>query len=147
MKTRYPLLYFAFLLAVAIGLSQTPFDKPLPSVPVAPALAAVPAELPILEGTWEGSWTDTLYNVTGSMTIEISVDGTDYFASGTIDVSEINAGLGTLSGSGSGSTDGATFSGTFDCASLGSGTATIGGAFKIGDKVQAVGSGSGKAAK
>lgn len=143
MNTRYPFLYFAFLIAVAMGLSQTSLDKSLSPAPITPALAAEPAELPLLEGTWQGSWTDTLYNVTGSMTIEIAVDGSDYSATGTIDVSEINAGLGTLNGTGSGSSDGVTLSGTFDCANLGSGTATIGGAFKIGNKVQAVGSGSG----
>jgi len=143
MRVRYPLIYFGILLVAAVGLSLTPGDEIPTHLTFPPALAAEPADLPLLEGTWEGSWTDTLYNVTGSMTIEVSVDGSDYFATGSIDVSEIDADLGTLNGTANGSSDGALISGTFDCANLGSGTASIGGAFKVGGKVQATGSGSG----
>jgi len=143
MRTRYSLIYFLLLLAVGFALSLTTTQETPVPLAVTPALAAEPAEIPILEGTWRGSWTDTLYNVTGSMTIEITVDGSNYSATGTIDVSEIDAGLGTLSGSASGTYDGATLNGTFDCANLGSGIATIAGSFKAGGKVQAGASGSG----
>ena len=143
MKSRYPVLYFTLLVTVALGLSMTPTEDAPGPLAITPALAAIPADIPILEGTWEGSWTDTLYNVTGNMTIEVSVDGNDYFATGSIDVTQIDASLGTLNGSASGNYDGAVLTGSFDCTSLGSGTASIGGAFKTAGKIQAGGSGSG----
>lgn len=143
MKARYPVFYFTLLVAVAIGLSLTATDEAPTPLVVTPALAAIPADIPLLEGTWEGSWTDTLYNVTGNMTIEVSVDGNEYFATGSIDVTEIDAGLGTLNGNASGTYDGAVLTGSFNCTNLGSGTASIGGAFKTEGKIQAGGSGSG----
>lgn len=143
MKNRGPLLYFAFLLTVGLGLTLTTRPEAPTPMTIAPAFAAEPADLPPLEGTWEGSWTDTLYNVTGSMTLTISKDGDDYFANGTIDVTEIDPTLGLLSGSAQGTSDGTTITGTFECANLGSGTASIGGALKAGGKVAADGSGSG----
>jgi hypothetical protein len=144
MKNRAPLMYFACVLALCAGLFLThPAEGPAP-VSVPPALAAEPAELPPLEGTWSGSWTDTLYDVTGSMTVEIVQDGDSWSATGSIDVTEIGiGGLGVLNGSASGTSDGVTITGTFDCANLGSGTATIGGALKVNGQVQAAASGSG----
>jgi hypothetical protein len=85
--------------------------------------------IPDLTGTWVGTWADTVYLAGGSMTWEISRDGSDYTASGTIDFTYF--GMGLLSGSAEGNITSAfadhVMEFTFEAAMIGNGSGTING--------------------
>jgi hypothetical protein len=92
-------------------------------------LAAVDT-IPDLVGTWVGAWEDTVYpGAGGSMTWQISRDGADLTASGTIDFSYF--GMGLMSGSAEGTVTSAftdhTLEFTFQAAGIGSGEGSVNG--------------------
>jgi hypothetical protein len=58
------------------------------------------AALPAVAGKWTGMWNDTRYNVSGALTGDFTITGTTFNGMGTIDLSQI--GLGTETGTASG---------------------------------------------
>lgn len=86
--------------------------------------------IPDLVGTWVGTWEDTIYvGAGGAMTWEISRNGAEYSASGTIDFSYFAMGL--MSGTAEGTVV-STFADhelefTFEAAGIGSGAGTVSG--------------------
>ncbi len=125
---RPPSVYALALVVLATILS---LGNPSPSwkPPIAGAIVVNgPTAVPDLTGHWEGTWTDTRYAVSGAMTLDIALNGNDYSATGTIDVSEIDPILGTLSGTASGTITGNTMSFDFGATDLGTGS----GAFTDG---------------
>lgn len=113
----YSLLLFAGAFVLSVATS--------PDLRVAPARASAtlqPEAVPELVGSWEGSWTDTRYNVSGPMNMEITLDGDTYNAVGTIDVTEASGGiLRELIGTATGTLSGNSMAFTFECTDLGSG--------------------------
>ena len=127
-------VYLVVVFLVAAGIAH---HHGVPNS-VSPATAGTVVRVgpvPDLMGSWQGTWSDTVYSVNGAMTLQISLSGNDYTATGTIDVSQIDPSLGTLSGSASGTLNGDLLDFTFSCTDLGNGT----GSFDGGD---ASGSGS-----
>ncbi len=88
--------YFTLLALVLVALSGTAF-RSTPHVPATAAGAASAADLSNLDGTWTGTWQDTIYGVGGDMTFDFNVAGSVF--EGTIDLSML--GLGVQSGSAS----------------------------------------------
>lgn len=83
------------------------------------------AVVPDLSGTWEGTWSDTRYFVDGALNLDIARNGDDYTATGTIDVSQIDPVLGTLSGTATGTIVGNTMTFSFNATNLGTGSGTF----------------------
>lgn len=127
-RTIWPFLYMAGLILVAGVLG---FSGPNGSPEVRGEVVLAAADtIPDLVGTWVGTWEDTVYaGAGGSMTWQISRDGSDLTASGTIDFSYF--GLGLLPGTADGSITSAfadnTLEFTFQAAMIGSGEGTING--------------------
>lgn len=140
MKVRLPLVYLIaiFALATCLALVTRPsVVKPAHAAPSAVGL------FPDLEGTWEGSWADTVFFVAGAITFEVTRDGDAYFGEGSIDVTLIDPKVGVVGGSGSGSLSLGVLSGSFSAASLGSGTVTVTAVTGRGEvQAEATGSGS-----
>jgi hypothetical protein len=135
--------YTIGLLALALGLSFGTTAKLQP--PPAHAITVVgPAAVPDLSGTWEGSWSDTRYSVSGSMSLVIALNGADYSATGSIDISEIDLLLGQLNGTATGTISGNTMSFSFSATNLGTGTGTFtdGGATGTGTVTAPLGFGA-----
>jgi len=127
MRLRYGILYPIIVFSLAAGLAVA-VDSPRPAVDsfIAPTPAvAAPALLPDISGQWTGTWTDTIYSVSGALTFDIAVNGSAYTATGTIDVGSINSTLGVLLGTALGTSTATTIDGTFNVANLGNGTVTI----------------------
>jgi len=117
MKVKHPVFYLvAFFCGAGLLAAVSPPSSTV-NLAVGEADAVNPAVMPLLTGSWSGSWTDTLYGVTGPMTFVIWPEGNTYVATGTIDVSSL--GLGVLPGSAVGTDNGAVLSGTFNCTSPG----------------------------
>jgi hypothetical protein len=76
-------------------------------------------------GHWSGTWTDTVFNVSGTMEVWISRDGDTFTVTGTIGLSELS--LGSSSGTAEVSFIGNLITFTFSDAVLGSGSGTING--------------------
>jgi len=84
--------------------------------------------IPDITGTWEGTWEDTIYQATGSMSWTIVQEGSEMFGMGTIDVTQ--AGGGVHEGLGSGAIimrDRQTLTFTFEGDMLGEGTGVLSG--------------------
>lgn len=105
LRTYLTLLITVALVSAAVGTLGGRESTP-------PALAPTDAAqfLPDIEGSWTGTWEDTLYMVSGAVTCEIIVDGNNWSAVGTIDLSSV--GLGVMPGTASGTVAGNTL--TFD---------------------------------
>lgn len=123
MNKRHSLLYLGGIFAAATiaALLAGPYASLEPRAAHADPFLG----LPDIAGTWSGTWADTVYFVTGAMTIDIEVNGNSYTATGTIDVSQINPILGVLAGSGSGTVSGSVLTGTFSATDLGTGQGTL----------------------
>ncbi len=143
MRTKYPLIYMLVLLAVAGVLSLAANNSDGPAWEPTAAVAAMPTILPLLEGTWAGSWTDTVFNVSGPMTFVIWGEGSGYVATGTIDISNISPALGVLSGGATGVENGGSLDVTFNCTELGNGSVVLSPVKSAGGAMSATGSGSG----
>lgn len=143
MRTKYPLLYMLVLFAAAGLLALTGADENGPTFDPSPALATSPLAIPMLEGTWSGSWTDTVFAVGGPMTFVIWAEGSDYVANGTIDVSSIGSALGVLNGTATGLDSGASLDVTFDCTELGNGSVVLMPVKSASGTLNATGSGTG----
>ncbi len=142
MKNRNPLLYTLGLFAAASLLSLA--TGPRGGNTITPeANAAGHLALPQLEGTWSGTWTDTLYAVGGAVTLVIWAEGTDFVASGTIDVTSISGALGVLSGGAIGLNNGVSLDIDFNCTDLGGGTVVLTPVKTAGAALSASASGSG----
>jgi len=127
-RSIWPLVYMAGLLLVVGVLG---FSGPQGSSDAGgEAIFAAADTIPDLVGTWVGTWEDTIYvGAGGSMTWQISRDGSDLTASGTIDFSYF--GLGLLPGTAEGTVTSAfadnSLDFTFQAASIGSGEGTVTG--------------------
>ncbi len=73
--------------------------------------------LPSLAGSWSGTWMDTRYNVSGAITAVLQQNGTNFTATGTIDLTAL--GLGPWNGTAMGTISGNTVTFTFTSASVG----------------------------
>ena len=138
MRLRYGLIWTVLVFTAALLLRTFPVSAPrgagavalprgLAGAVAAPARAdGVSALFTDITGTWTGTWQDTIYFVSGSITMNISsTDGVSYTATGTIDVGQIDPSLGVLNGTASGTVSGTTLTGTFDCTNLGNGSFTL----------------------
>jgi hypothetical protein len=76
-------------------------------------------------GVWNGTWTDTVFHVSGPATCTIAKSGDSYTASGTIGLASI--GFGLVGGTAAGTADGSTLSFTFSAAGFGSGSGALAG--------------------
>lgn len=119
MNKRHSLFYLGGLFAVATLAAL--LMGPNASIEPRAAHADARGALPDIAGTWNGTWADTVFFVSGALSIDIQVDGDSYTATGTIDVSQINPLLGVLKGSGSGTATGSVLTGTFSATDLGTG--------------------------
>ncbi len=86
-----------------------------------------------LAGAWRGTWTDTRYNVSGTLEATFTVSGDAVRATGTIGLQSL--GLGDETGSGSGTISGQNLGFTFSASTVGSGAGTL--------SITGTGSGSG----
>jgi hypothetical protein len=124
-RSKWPAIYIAVLLVAAViftvwrmgGDTQTHGE----------AAPAIPGDIPDMVGTWVGTWTDTIYSVTGNLTWEITQDGDDLAATGTIDLSNLGMGQepGTATGSVVTTRSGRAVSFSFESATVGNGSGTI----------------------
>ncbi len=87
--------------------------------------------IPDIVGTWEGTWEDTIYMVSGSMSWTISPDRYDYIGSGTIDLTAL--GLGAQEGSAGGGITRQALEFTYEANSVGSGNGVLTGNSLVGD--------------
>jgi hypothetical protein len=82
--------------------------------------------LPALTGIWSGTWTDTRYSVSGTLTnIVLTQTATTLTGTGTIGLASL--GLGTQSGTATGTISGNVITFTFTAAVIGSGSGTLNG--------------------
>ena len=127
-RSIWPLVYMAGLLLVVGALG---FSGPHGSSEARGEVILAAADtIPDLVGTWVGTWEDTIYVwASGAMTWQISRDGSDLTASGTIDFSSF--GMGLLPGTAEGSITSAfadnTLEFTFQAVGIGSGAGTVTG--------------------
>ena len=66
---------------------------------------------------WVGTWTDTRYNVSGTLNATFTVNGSTVTATGVIGLASL--GLGNETGSGTGTVSGQTLTFTFSSATVG----------------------------
>lgn len=86
--------------------------------------------LPNLTGKWTGTWKDTVYNVSGTLSVTFSRDGLTITATGSIDLSVL--GLGEKTGSGTGTVDENSITFTFTASGVGNGQGTVSGSSATG---------------
>lgn len=96
-------------------------NQTLPTGPTDPGVQ--PSSFAFLAGTWAGTWTDTRYNVSGSLQATFTVNGSIVTATGVIGLGVF--GLGDEPGSGSGTESGQTLDFTFSAATVGSGSGSL----------------------
>ena len=86
------------------------------------AITALP--LPSLAGTWSGTWVDTRYGVSGTITnVVLTQTATTFGGTGTIDLSSL--GLGSQNGTATGTISGNTVTFNFTAAGIGSGSGIL----------------------
>ena len=78
-----------------------------------------------LAGNWAGTWTDTRYNVSGTLQATFTVNGTTVNATGVIGLASL--GLGNEPGTGTGTISGQALNFTFTAATVGSGSGVLAG--------------------
>lgn len=83
------------------------------------------AELPSLAGDWLGSWQDTIYSVGGELDMTFEVAGSQYDATGVIDLRSL--GLGDEPGTLTGQANGDLLTFDFQAATVGTGSGTLNG--------------------
>jgi hypothetical protein len=76
-----------------------------------------------LAGNWSGTWTDTRYNVSGTLSASFTVNGSTVNATGVIGLESL--GLGNESGTGVGTVSGQTLNFTFSASTVGNGSGTL----------------------
>jgi hypothetical protein len=119
---RTSLVYLAALFVIAAAFAFTGEDD-------APrafgrATSAVPDSIPDLVGMWVGTWQDTVFpDADGDISWEITQDGSDFAATGSIDFSCF--GLGSVPGTASGTITRETLEFTFEAPAAGSGAGAI----------------------
>jgi hypothetical protein len=89
-----------------------------------------PVEFAFLVGTWTGTWTDTVFNVEGTLSATMAMSGSDVEATGVIGLQAL--GLGDEQGVATGMIDGDTLTFTFEAASVGDGEGTFSGGIGSG---------------
>ncbi len=118
-------LYMAILFTVAALLSLAgaqPAERPAPRTTGSTASMIVPD----LSGSWTGTWHDTVYDVQGDVMMEVAIDGTNWSANGTIDLSDIFwPGIGVMTGTATGTLSGNTLTFSFTAADVGTGNGTL----------------------
>jgi hypothetical protein len=82
-------------------------------------------EFEYLIGTWTGTWTDTRFNVSGSLSATMAMNGNAVEATGTIGLQSL--GLGDEPGTATGTVDGNAISFTFNADTVGSGEGSVAG--------------------
>ena len=113
-------LILAAALAAAVGGPAAP--EP------ARAIVAVDKASPDLEGSWKGTWEDTVYQVSGAVTMDVTANLLGYDATGTIDLTSINPVWGVRSGTATGTLAGDELTFTFTADMVGNGSGTLNGA-------------------
>jgi hypothetical protein len=81
------------------------------------------SQFQFLEGTWTGTWTDTRYNVSGTLQATFVADGNTVTATGVIGLASI--GLGNETGTATGTVSGNTVTFTFASSTVGTGSGTL----------------------
>ena len=99
---------------------------------------ATPSPFSSLEGTWVGTWTDTRYDVSGTLQANFTVNGSAVTASGEIGLESLGLGKETGSGTGTVSGDMLNFTFTADTVGAGTGSLNAGGAGSGGGTVTGV---------
>ncbi len=132
-RSKWPAIYVIGLLAVASALAfsgvgeRTEVERD--------AWTARPDTLPDLAGIWIGTWEDTIVQVGGDLSWNITVEGSDMSAVGTIDLSALGIGIqqGTAEGTISDSRGRTTLDFTFTASGVGDGSGSIVGSSVSGD--------------
>jgi Bacterial Ig-like domain (group 2) len=86
-------------------------------------VTAAPAPFSSLAGTWVGTWNDTRYNVSGTLTATFAVSGSTVAATGVIGLQVF--GLSNEVGTGTGTVAGQTLNFIFTASTVGSGNGTL----------------------
>ena len=81
--------------------------------------------LPELAGDWVGTWQDTVYSVSGSVSMTVTTNGSQFDATGVIDMSPF--GMGDVSGTATGQSSGDVLTFDFSAALVGNGSGTLNG--------------------
>ena len=102
-RSKWPPLFVLALFTLACGAALLTPDAGPRGVCIASAVNG-DRTIPDIAGTWEGTWEDTVYFVSSTMSWTITQDGSNYAGSGTIDMTPFAwAGLGSQEGGASGS--------------------------------------------
>lgn len=109
------------LYALSLRSGEASVPRPIPVVRAAAPAAA--STLPSLAGDWEGMWEDTVYSVSSNMSFTITVGGTDWNGTGSIDLSSL--GLGVQNGTATGVQFGDSLAFTFEATNVGNGSGAI----------------------
>ncbi len=112
-------LYLAAVLVVSLALAVSGYQAADRDQVDSPPASAGSRDIPALVGTWTGTWEDTRYFVSGAVSCTINQDGSEFFATGMIDLTDL--GLGEQTGSANGSLERGTLTFTFSAAQVGSG--------------------------
>lgn len=84
---------------------------------------STPSSFSFLEGTWVGTWTDTRYDVSGTLEATFTVNGSTVTATGVIGLESLS--LGKETGSGTGTVSGETLNFTFSADTVGTGSGSL----------------------
>jgi hypothetical protein len=109
------------VLGLAAGLGSCTASEE--GAPMDPTGGISSSQFRFLEGTWTGTWTDTRYNVSGTLQATFVVDGNDVTASGVIGLGSL--GLGNETGTATGTASGNTLTFTFSSDTVGTGSGTL----------------------
>lgn len=108
-----------------------------------PGVPGAPGPFDFLAGTWDGTWEDTRFGVSGNVGMTVTINGNVVTAEGTIDLSSL--GLGNEVGSAAGTVSGNSLDFTFQADTVGngqggmanggpgSGTGSVAGVLNFGD--------------
>jgi hypothetical protein len=102
------------------GGGSTPTDPPV----------ITESEFAFLVGTWTGTWTDTVFNVEGTLSATMTMAGDSVEATGVIGLQAL--GLGDEEGTATGTISGDTLTFTFEAATVGTGEGTFSGGMGSG---------------
>lgn len=123
-RARWVPVCIAALLVAAGALA---FTHPVVAERPAISVSVQGRDVPDLTGEWHGSWNDTLFQVVGDLDWIITRDGSDFSATGTIEMSYWGMGYkpGTATGTLSGRPPEQTLTFTFQADDVGSGSGAI----------------------
>ena len=122
-SNRIVVFYLVTLFLVAAILAGSGSQEVAQTSPRFTTLPTASVGLADVLGTWTGTWTDTVFNVGGSLDFEITEDAGTYNATGDIGLQVL--GLGIESGTATGVVAGNTLSFSFESGTVGNGGGSL----------------------